>query len=272
MITTECWPSDRFYWAVLSCPGIKGAGVLPAALLPLLEDDIPLPAEDIHAVFLSATDNRVIVCAVKRDVLDILPPELLSLSPQSLPPPIESTGINPRSFNLLVGPYEPRAMRSARNKRNALVSLTLLISCLLVSTGLDRRTAQLNRHAAEVVSTTHQLAARLGPHVTPANIVQELHRVRDMHAALAIASDNPDITNTLATVLQHWPTTSSSILQSVSVSAGGVLLSVAIDGDSSSFLKAFKVPEGLALDEPRLTLADNVTRMNLKLTFHTGGG
>jgi hypothetical protein len=259
------WPSDHFYWALLDVPGVKRTGELPVGLLPMLDEDAPIDSADLHAVCVPIADGRLAVCAIEKSELSVVPPDTLALTPDALPPFIESPGITPERFNLLVGSFEPRPIRTARIKRHAFAAAAVLLCGLLIAVGLHRRAARWGERAGSARSAAARLAEIVSPGGRPEELATEAARLRGTRDALAKAAPPPDASVALAAVLHAWPANVPSKPQSISVGQSGVSISVSVEGDAAAFLKAFAPPPGWMLDEPRLNTADKVTRLALQL-------
>jgi hypothetical protein len=259
------WPADRFYWAVLDAPGVKHTGPLPAGLLPMLEEDAPADATDLHAVCVPLADGRLVVCAAGRSDLAEVPPDVLSLTPCSLPCFVESLGVTAERFNLLVGAFEPRPIRAHRIKQHAFAAATILLCGLLVGVGLHRRCSRWEERAESARVAAASIAEKVTTTGRADDIAAEAARLKGVRDALAKAAPQPDASLSLAAVLHAWPANVPSKPQSISVSSTGVSISVSVEGDAAAFLKAFTPPPGWTLDEPRLNTADKVTRLALQL-------
>jgi hypothetical protein len=264
-MTRTTWPADRFYWATIDAHGVKRTGELPAGLLPMLDEDAPVDTADLHAVCVPLADGRLAVCAAERSELAEIPPDVLSLTPDSLPHFVESPGVVPAQFNLLVGPFEPLPIRTRRIKRHAFAAATVLLCGLLVATGLHRRASRWSERAESARAAAVRLAATVSTADRPEDLSAETARLRGTRDALAKAAPPPDASLVLAAVLHAWPANVPSKPQSISVGQAGVSFSVAVEGDAAAFLKAFSPPPGWTLDEPRLNTADKVTRLALQL-------
>lgn len=265
MTSRLSWPADRFYWALLDVPGVKRNGELPAGLLPMLEEDAPTDTVDLHAVCVPLADGRLAVCATEKAELSEVPSEVLALTPDLLPPFIDSPGVTPERFNLLVGSFEPRPIRAARIKRHAFAAVAVLLCGLLVATGLHRRASRWSERAESARVAAVRLADTISPGGRPEELASEAARLRGTRDVLAKAAPPPDASLALAAVLHTWPANVPSKPQSISVGQSGVSISVSVEGDAAAFLRAFSPPPGWTLDEPRLNTVDKVTRLALQL-------
>lgn len=256
------WPAERFYWTVLEAPGWNRSGELPAGLVSMLEDDVPLDAGDLHAVGVPLPGGRMAVCAASRAALRELPPATLSLTPEAVPPFFEN---DPRRFNLLVGSFQPIPIRRARLRQHALAAATVMLCGVLVAAGLSRRAARWDALATSARDATTQLAAAHSPSGTLHDLAAEAARLRASNEAAARVALPRDASLALAATLQAWPAQIPSRPQSIAVGPTGVTIAVAVEGDAAPFLRSFAPPAGWSLDEPRLNAADKVTRLTLHM-------
>jgi hypothetical protein len=274
MTARVTWPAERFYWTVLDAPGLRHEGELPVGLLLLLQDDLPVELDRLHAVGVPlAGGRRLAVCAAERSELSAIAAGCLSLTPESLPPFLDGEGVAPDRFNLLVGSFEPRPIRVDRIKRHSLATGVVLLCGLLLAIGLHRRASHWRDLAGSAAVGAEQLATAAGPTGKPVDLTAEAARLRGTREALAKAAPPPDAALSLAAVLRAWPAVAPSKPQSISVNPTAVALSISIEGDPAAFLKALVPPAGWTLDEPRLNTADKVTRLSLQLrpAGRTGG-
>jgi hypothetical protein len=258
------WPPERFYWALVENAPWRGTGPLPPGLLSLAEDELPVSADELHAVGIPV-DSGVLVCAVPKDHLAAIDDSVLSLRPSTTPAGVQA---DCTQLNLLVGDCEPRRLRRARLGRHAVGATTLLLCGLLVSTGLARRAAHWAHDAelAEKAWTTSATAQ--APAAAPATVVMDLQRIAGRLESAAAVEPPADAALMLASLLEHWPAQVASKPQSITVRVGTVTVSVLV-ADAPAFLTAIEPPEGWTMDQPMLNIAGDLTR--LSLTFHSGG-
>jgi hypothetical protein len=262
MTTVVRWPADRFFWAILDAPGVRAwAGqTMPEGLRPLLQEDLPSPVDQVHAVAVSLPDGKVLVCAAPRGELGELAESCLRLSPECLPPDLTiEPGVDTGSLNLLVGDFEPRTLRRERAKRRMLVSLTAAALACLLAVGLVRRAEAWGRTEREARTAVSTLGA------TPAVLHVELERLRKAPRPGAHATSSPDAAVALAGLLASWPRQLECQTDSVNVGSSTMTLSLTVTKDARPFLSALKPPEGWILEEPRLTSSGEGARLNLVL-------
>lgn len=258
------WPTNHFYWAILDAPGVRRAGPIPAGLLPLLEDDVPANADDLHAVGVPLAGGRLGVCVAEATALRAIPPGVLSLTPEALPPFLASQGLSPDQFNLLAGAFEPQPLRRRRFHRHAFAAGTVALCAALLAVGLHRRTAHWESYTHDARAASQTIAAEAAS-VPPHQLAAQASRVRGTLDALAKAAPSPDASIALAAVLRAWPTSIPNKPQSITTNAAGISISVTLEGEPAAFLDAFNPPQGWTLDEPRVNTADTVSRLALQL-------
>ncbi|MCW5775667.1 MAG: hypothetical protein KIS87_04375 [Phycisphaeraceae bacterium] len=266
--TAERWPCERFFWSVLDAPGWSRAGPLPPGLLPAFADDVPADADELHAVCAPAGDGRLVVCAARRADLAQPARTLRSVTPERLPDALDATA-DPRSLELLCGPFEPRCVRRARLRRHAHAAGILLLCAALVAVGLARRAAHWSRVATDAHDACLAFAEAAAPGIPPEALAAELARLRALSAA-AVRTPR-DASLLLAAVLNAWPDDVAAEPQGLTVSQEGASVSVSVEGDPAPFLAAFRAPHGYRLEDPRLNASRGVTRLALRLRPHEGG-
>jgi hypothetical protein len=278
------WPADRFFWGTLEAPGVRRLGALPPAMALSFADDVPVPIEDLHPVMtpLSATatsngetsrdSGRILVCAARCADLTPLVASARSLRPASLPSFLEG-GIDPAAINLLVGAYEPLAAR--RKRQRTITGLALLWTLLVVAlgAGLFRRSQAWQSHAADLRTARTQAIENALPGLPVMNsgmemeLSSEIERLQRALAARSDADRPTDVSDTLAAVLRSWPVDVETPheVQSVTLNAGRVAISVIVEGDPTTLIERLPAPVGWHLKEPRLTQVGSSTRLSIEL-------
>lgn len=255
--TQLCWPANRFYWAVLDTQGWRRSGPVPPGLMAELDELIPAPLEELHAVMAPAPGGKALVCAVPTDDLRALPSDAATLSPESLPPNLD-LAIEPASLNLLVGAFQPVAV-TRRRARTHLRAMTLVLATAgLVTLGMVRRA---NWHKSRESETTVALA-QVGSLDALAREVQALRSAAQSRARLDQAADARPA---LAGLLAAWPVSENVEVQSISARADVCTISALVKGDAAQVLAEFTPPEGWQVQEPRLAGAGDRTRLVVTL-------
>jgi hypothetical protein len=256
------WPTERFYWCLLEAPHWKRPGPLPPGLRALLEDDVPVPVDSLHAVG-TPLDGRVLACAVESATLASLPADAASLTPEAIPP--FAPAIDPASLDLLVGAFEPRPLRRARLRRHLAWAGAVLAGSALVSIGLLRRAEMWDRAGASARAAARAMLDPTLPVSSADGLAFELARTRRLAESAARIKPAEDAAESLESLLRAWPSSVSSKPLSLALSESSTTISVAIEGDATPFLKAMKPPPGWSMDEPRVNAAESVTRLTLQL-------
>jgi hypothetical protein len=256
------WPAERFYWCVLDAPGWMKTGVPPPGMLQRLEDELPVPPAEVHAVGTPLPDGRLLVCAARRDELEGV--RALSLTPESLPDFVD--GGDPSRLNLLVGAFEPAVVSGTRTRTHLVAAAAVLACGLAISAGLLRRASSWSGAAAAL----EREAAALTPPGAAEALTDQIAAAREA-AQVAGAVGAPDSALALAAVLSGWPSSVACSPQSIAVDRSGASISVAVEGDPEPFLSALRPPPGWRLDEPRLVNVGATNRVSLKLRPAGGG-
>lgn len=257
------WPPDRFYWAVLEAPGVHIGSPRPpgAAALDLqLADNLPLPVEDVHAVYARVDAHRVLACAASRADLAALDPDALTLHPAATPA-FAGTSPDSRTLNLLTGDFEPAPLRRARGRTAVWTAATLLALSALAAIGLLRRARHFDTAAR--VARTEALAAaaaaipELGVNSAQprSRLAHELDMLRATHRPASV-SPSPDAAAALAALLSAWPLMTSGnnpTAHAISITPTTMSLSLAVENDAAGFLSNLGTPPGWVKDEPHVS-------------------
>ncbi|MBX3377516.1 MAG: hypothetical protein KF678_11000 [Phycisphaeraceae bacterium] len=253
-------PADRILWSIIEAPNVKGMhGPIPAGLWPVIEDDLPIAADSLWAVSAPIDGQRLAVCAALRADLDI--PGALILTPESVP---EFIPADPSAFNLLVGEYEPKAIRRLRTRRHLLAAAGVLLVACLIATGLSRRAAAWRAEAEAAQGAVRHVTASVANRAvwSREDLILELAQRRQSAPAEVVPPEDAAVS--LAAVIAMWPAVPAKA-QSITATGRSASIAVTIPGDAQPFLAAFKPPSGWMLHEPRLVAVDQAKRLNLEL-------
>lgn len=269
--TTERWPSDRFYWAVLEAPQWRRSGELPAGLRSMLEEDTPAPAESLHAVCAPIGNGQVLVCALDQADLKSLSEGIRVLAPEALPEFVTGD-VTAESLNLLVGRHEPMEVRRSRLRKQFLIATSCLMVAGFLTVGFIRRAQlwQLTAEHARSAATT--MSQSVKPGATPDVLALETSRTRRLAETAAKVKLPDDAALALEVLLRAWPGSMRAKPESIVISDSGLTLSVMIEGDPTQFLEAMRAPPGWTMDEPRLSTTDAATRLTLHLRRLSASG
>lgn len=265
------FPAERLFWSVVEAPGVPG-GALPAGLWSALEDDVPVNPELVWAVGAPIDGQRLLVCAALRSDLAAIVTDDGVLTPDRIPESVMSAhGDAHKQLNLLVGAFEPVALRNARRRRHLRTAVAGLLCAVLVGIGLERRASAWNTQARDLDAATRSVVASVSPSLGWSRDDLEMELRQRKEAAPAALNVPGDAALALGALIARWPVQIPAKPQSISASANSASLSVLIPppGDAATFISALKPPEGWSLDEPRLVSVDKATRINLELRKST---
>ncbi len=261
----EAWPADRFFWAVIEAPGVR-AGVLPPALEPVLQEEVPAVVDELHAVCVPIDGDRVLVCAARCEELAALGEEVLSLRPKAVPglwpEHAEIAGLPPP--DLLTGAFEALPLRRERARRTWLVAAAVLVVAGLTSVGFARRAGNLLQEVEADRAATITTIRQVSSGVTPVALQHDLEQLRSSRTSDQSVSP-PDAAETLAGLLAAWPKGAEVEASGVSIAPATMSLSLSVVGDTRPLLSALQAPPGWRLEEPRLNASGNATRVSLTL-------
>jgi hypothetical protein len=259
-MTTELrWPCERFFWAVIDAPGVKPkGGDVPVGLLTQLQEEVPVALEEVHAVSTAVPEGKLIVCAARREDLRGLPEGCLSLAPDDVPQLIEPK-IDAAAINLLVGDFEPLALRRELSRRRTMMILTAAAATCLAAVGLVKRADGWTRAGQQARTAISALAA------SPVALRADLERLRKAPRVDTKALTPPDASVAMASLLSAWPKELECQTESVNIGPSTMTLAVTVSKDARPFLSALKPPEGWTIDEPRLTATADGSRLHLAL-------
>lgn len=255
--------TDRLHWAVLDAPGIKG-GVLSEGLWPLLEEEVPVPVELLWAVGTPLPDGRLLVCAgLRAEIKGVADDELVpDRVPDSLPQDVDPAGLN-----LLVGEFEPKGKRAARDRSRLKSAAAVLLTSALVSIGLERRARVWLDEARKAEVATESLIASISPSLGWGKDDLAMELLKRQQVPLQDPRLPQDATPVIAGLIRVWPASIPSKPQTISATGQSTSISVLIPPPvaAADFLAALKTPSGWKLEEPRLVAVDKATRVSLEL-------
>lgn len=259
------WEPSQFYWSVVEAPGVWGAksGEVSPGVLAAVEEDLPEPIDDLHAVCTPIDGGRLLICVARKADLRQLDPTIERLVPREVP---EALGVraDQTRLNLLVGAFVPARIRQFRQRFVNAIVLLLLVCTVAGSVGLRRRTMNAEARAASSARLINQL---LSEHA-PGTQAEAITRTRDtLREAVAIVDQLPPrfaAPAVLADMLEVWPVQTGAKPQSMLVTQEGIAISVVADKDPAQFLEAMRAPIGYAAEEPKLAIVGDRTRLSLR--------
>lgn len=257
-------PMQRLYWSIVEAPGVR-AGPLPPGLWPLLEDDVPLDASLLWAVGAPIDKRNLLVCAALKSELALLQvTQDGTVTPEQVPPWAEFS-VDPSTFNLLVGPFEPVSIRTRRHKRRLIHASLALVTALLVSLGLERRARVWCEESRLLDAEAQSVLASVSPSLGWSKDDLALELLERTQAGPVTVRTAGDAALAVAGLIGRWPAHIPSKAQTISAGGESASATVLVPGDAAEFIAALKPPEGWRLDEPRLVSVDKATRVNIEL-------
>lgn len=284
----QIWPADRFYWAILD------ASILPPSLLRrrvderrlgyLFESALPLPADEVHAVYVPLGGDRYLACAIEHERLRAdLPRDAVTLSPGALPEAIaETRHIDPGSINLLTGPHEPNLVRRERRRCLVLASTLGALLTIVIMWGLEQRIsreealAEAARQHARAIHERLYDPATTSPSVQPAPLrllaeLRQLRRTRSS-ATSAVGLEEPDSARTLASFLENWPTDHLMQTESLSVTPSSVTVIGLLPSatQAQAFVEAFDPPTQWQASQAQVSAVSGGVRLTWRFSRRAG--
>lgn len=247
-------PPERFYWAVLDAPAARDRR---AALGYLFESVLPVPVERVHAVYSPLRDNRFLACGMDRDQLTSHEGTLL-LGPETLPEFLDGA-VDPVTINLLVGSFEPWAVRRARRRATLIACAAILACTLVVGWGQLRRASRWHEISESFAQATAGVYHRVvppsgssGSTVPPAARLTAELRTLDRTRSEAPAGSPREIAPALAAMLASWPPGLSASTESLTAAAGAITLTVRLPDEASAerLERELKPPPGWRVSQP----------------------
>lgn len=244
-------PAGELYWGVLNTTPLSDAPLLavrPAErrrrLSYLFESVLPMPVDDVHAVYHDLGGQRVLACGIDRDALNRLrDARTESVHPASVPASL-GVDVDPHVVELLSGPFRaiPRMHRQRRVKRLAVASIA--VCGLLLAVGLERRADLLRTHAEhhgtvqravyESVLGSAAVASGQPPSVQLTSELRRLQRSRAPEATSTDTSAIGDSSIDTAALLIAWPDDMPVRVRRLKVARGQAHLTVDLGEQSDA--------------------------------------
>lgn len=225
------------------------------ALDEALQRWLPLPIADIHAAYgvVEPPDTapgeppRIVACAISRTTLERLKAQgALTAAPAALPPALADAGfsIDPASLNLMVGEFQPPAIRSATRLQHWLIAATLILGTALLTLGFSRRAEhdELRARALAVAAAAVESRAavvsghsRVDPNRVRAVLAAEAARLNSALGGPPGGEQHLDAAALTADILARWPRDRSDLfarLQNIQIVGAGISLTVVLPADA----------------------------------------
>lgn len=274
------WPAARFYWSILDTSNLPNRRPNTVQLGYLLEDVLPVPIDDVHAVYLPLSDDRSLACGVAREALaENQLHQALTLTPHSLPSYIEDGASgrlpDPAAINLLFGPHEPAPVKRLRRRAGALLAMAMAVVLTLIFFGMERRRAavidsidQIKAEQDAVLGSVippEQRRAFAGP---PAlQLTAELRRLRQTRSAHTPDDAHVDITPIIVAMFTAWPSNVHLQTESITVDSQRILLvgRVPSMNDASKVNEQLDSVIGWTIDAPDANKRSDHTAISVSL-------
>jgi hypothetical protein len=219
-------PPEQFYWALLAPPKSGRAQSINGKQLGyLFENVLPVPIEQVQAVYARTSEGKFIACGMDREQLSHHANGHVHLGPATLPNAIDAP-IETARLNLLVGEFEPKAITNLRIRWTWSLSAIILACAVVLTVGMHRRTASYQATIADINSVRQDVLAQVlgdsasgggggsgggsggggGGQPAELRLTAELRRLRQTRQAPSGAdSQLTDVTPLLAELLAAWP-------------------------------------------------------------------
>lgn len=280
-------PPERFYWAVLDGSITNSRARLSNSQLRyLFEPLLPVPLAQVHAVFLRLNGNRVLACGVEKRVLEQdVPVSTVSCGPRTFPSFVETTDAkaDADSVNLLTGGFAPPVVRGLRRSVLRRTVTFMLLCCLLLLIGIERRTASLRADAnvmrADVADVYDYV---LGPapadQVQPRDVqfVAELRRLQRTRATDESSRTHfyiADVTQDLAALLSRWPDDIHLRTESIAVTPSTITIRADLPTpEASAAIAALERWGAWKRDQPEISNRTDTETSTLTMRFRREEG
>lgn len=285
-------PSERFYWALIELNEPLSERPWRARwdfsrrreeLLYRFEEVIPIPIEEVHAVFLPVDQRRILACGMERDILQRYRlKDILELGPQSVPECLTESGITELKLNLLSGPMTPPALTTSRRRWISAACWWLCVGVLALSLGLMRRASANFVFAKGLSAQAHSLihdslvdgrltvdsgSGSLPPEL---QLTAELRRLRQTRGQRVAAMPMvADACESLIALLQAWPRMGHLRTEFIGVTPATLSLAGVADDSAaaSQWSQAFASIPGWRLEQPEVSgVAGTSVRLALRWT------
>jgi len=263
--------ADECYWSVLDgsvADGLRGKA-RQRALLFALEQDLPMPIDEIHAVFLARPGGQIIACACPRDLLVQLAEDADVVHPEAIPDWLDCDQ-DAVDFDLLGGDILSKRVRrmGAMHLVTVLLVCTLLSSLLTVGFVIRSRAFEQERQDARAATNAAQglVLPPAGAGAQPTSIrLAALLRTVNSHSDTVMNSDFVSATDSLEQILARWP--QDVRLQRLTVGKLDIRIDLTMpaDLDPSLFIGALEELNDWTLSAPVVRRSQESTSVSLSL-------
>lgn len=262
-----CVEAELLYWAVLDDrDGLvdatllnSGSRALPESLFDVVQAQIPVPIDGLHIVCAGAGNGRLVACGIEPDelknIVDSHGADLLTLAPSKIPHELGIDQGSSPELNLLVGPFEPTPVRSARNRIKRTVLVSAVSVCALLLFGVELRTWACNtRH--NKFSAANEEVLRTAGFKTLDDLSREESRLRSINRSAGRSQDALSAIQSISTVIGAWPRGEGSPFvrtDAIQAAHDAIGLTVAAESseDAEKLIEALKRVKGWTLAQPQ---------------------
>jgi hypothetical protein len=225
----------EFYWATLTVPAsvrTRGSRDRVRALGHLLETHLPVSLENVHTTYCPLPSGGYIAYAIDHSRLRALVADDPAVAlPQRVPNSVIADAHEmPVLSNILHGEFTPRHALRSRRRAGAILAASGALALLLLTLGLERRTAAFKRDAADSLASIEELAHQHAPgSSTIPPIMRLTAEARRLDALKRSAPDESvpaDAAADLSSLLQRWPPSVNAQLETLRVERGAAAISV----------------------------------------------
>ncbi|MCK4872016.1 MAG: hypothetical protein KAS72_04750 [Phycisphaerales bacterium] len=273
------WPADRFYWALLD------VSVLPRSLAPgsarrtqqlgnLFESHLPVPIDNVHAIYTALGDHQILACGAERHELAALG-HALTLCPDNVPSFVGGA-VHPDRLNMLTGEFEPVRLSRSRRQRMFLVAMCMIVCTVMLVVGFERRAQGWRTRAAQADLAVDNLHAQVLPSAASSAeshadlLLAELWTLEQTRADAGGQPGNAAVA--LANVLACWPDALSARTESIAVTDTTVTITAMAPShdEADRLADAMRNVAGWSRSQPQITLQRNEVRITIRLRRERG--
>lgn len=263
--------ADQIYGAVLDTDSLpRRFRSDPRRLGYLFEEWLPVPIEEVHAVYRKIDANTTLAVGVDRQLMNQCDDrESDPMCPAELPEHLRFEGIHLEQLDLRTGPFTPRQVRTLRRWTlfAATIGLTALIGVL--SAGMLKRAETASHQAAR--ANEHRL--KLLADALPASAqdsrpgwVRLITEIRRLEAAAHTNSPRRLAADAiLARSLSSWPGDLAMRTQRMSVSQDTLRIIADVESPAiaQQLAESLSPPDGWEADPPRVGNQGRLTRVTI---------
>lgn len=276
-------PWERFYWAILDTSATPhlARNLRSAAARATLDDrfepEIPQPLDQVATSYADGDGTTVLACGLELEQLNqelLAHPGLLSLTPDGLPPELQSRFPNfePDQLNILIATHEPQPLRFLRSKTRRTLLAIAAAMLALATLGTLRRASDNQQQLASLSSSMNEAVAE----VTGSNrdlevslrmLEQDRDRLASTRTMQAVRGLPLDASRALAAVLSAWPNDLEVKTQTIAASSQGVTVAAEVDDQSAAEVLSQSLASvpGWTLQSPRTHSTGRAVRFDASL-------